>query len=63
MPEFLGWRSIAFFMPALWLACVWFQNENEKENDAASLSIDLGFPDEDDEQQHGGVLLAVAINI
>jgi len=31
------------------------QNDNEKESDAASLSVDLGFPDEDDEQQHTGL--------
>jgi len=42
---------------------VWLQNDNEKESDAASLSIDLGFPDEDDDQQPGGVYIIVDVNL
>ena len=35
------------------------QNDGEKDGDAASLSVDLGFPEEDDDQQHGDVDLII----
>ena len=35
------------------------QNDGEKDGDAASLSVDLGFPEEDDDQHHGDVDLII----
>jgi hypothetical protein len=32
---------------------LYHQTDGEKESDAASLSLDLGFPDEDDDHQQG----------